>query len=72
MPKKRLTSDRGEALTCISASLNELYQIAASHRLHLLGYLLGMAYIESCDMVRRERAHDRSKVVDPGKTAALN
>lgn len=59
-------SDRAEALTFISAMLNELGQIAASHRLQLLGYLLNMAYIESYDMVRKERSHHQRKGLDQG------
>nr|WP_278116373.1 hypothetical protein [Mesorhizobium sp. WSM4875]WIE94769.1 hypothetical protein P9270_030020 [Mesorhizobium sp. WSM4875] len=72
MKKTALVSDRSEALAFISANLKQLHLVAASHRLHLLGYLLGMAYMESCDMVRREGAHDQSKVANNGKVRAFD
>ena len=62
MTKNLLRSDRDEALTLISAKLHELCVVAGSHRLYLLRYLLGMAYMESCDMVRRERSPDQGEV----------
>jgi hypothetical protein len=46
--------------------LNELKQIAGSLRLQFLGYILDMAYIESYDMVRKERPHHQSKAMDHG------
>ncbi|ESZ04796.1 hypothetical protein [Mesorhizobium sp. L48C026A00] len=66
MKKKRLVTNRGEALAFISANLKELHLVAASHKLHLLGYLLGMAYIESYEMVRKERSYRQIKIVDQG------
>ena len=64
MIDKRRSFNRPDALTFISGMLSELSQIAASHRLHLLGYLLDMAYIESYDMVRKERSYHQRKGVD--------
>ncbi|MER9074178.1 hypothetical protein NKH80_15360 [Mesorhizobium sp. M0904] len=66
MKKKGPVTNRGEALAFISANLKELHLVAASHKLHLLGYFLGMAYIESYDMVRKERSYRQSKIVDQG------
>ncbi|ESY27420.1 hypothetical protein NKK48_00495 [Mesorhizobium sp. C386A] len=66
MIDKVLRSDRAKALAFISAMLSELNQIAGSHRLQFLGYLLEMAYIESYDMVRKERSHHQSKAIDQG------
>lgn len=72
MTKNLLRSDRHEALTLISAKLHELCVVAGSHRLHLLRYLLGMAYMESCDIVRRQRSHDQDKGSERRSRSAAN
>ncbi|TIN45555.1 MAG: hypothetical protein E5Y25_10920 [Mesorhizobium sp.] len=47
---------RREALGFIVCRLDELRQLAASHGLDLLGYLLDVAFTESCDTIRREHS----------------
>ncbi|MGX5806112.1 hypothetical protein ACWGS9_33770 [Bradyrhizobium sp. Arg314] len=55
------TKDRAEALGFIICRLDELRQMAASHGLELLGYLLDVAFTESCDAIRRERSSARGQ-----------
>ncbi|TGT54082.1 hypothetical protein EN813_045060 [Mesorhizobium sp. M00.F.Ca.ET.170.01.1.1] len=50
------TKDRVEALGFIICRIDELRQMAASHGLETLGRLLDVAFTESCDALRRERA----------------
>lgn len=52
---------RGEALGLIVCRIDELRQLAACHGLHFLGYLLDVAFTESCDMIRRERPCEQDK-----------
>lgn len=47
---------RVEALGLIICRLDELRQLAASQGLEFLGYLLDVAFNESCDAIRRERS----------------
>ncbi|RWI88946.1 hypothetical protein [Mesorhizobium sp.] len=50
------TTTRVEALGVIVCRLDELRQLAASLTLELIGYLLDVAFNESCDAIRRERS----------------
>ncbi|WP_112101622.1 hypothetical protein [Mesorhizobium hawassense] len=50
------TTRRGEALGVIVCRLDELRQLAAAQGLEFLGYLLDVAFNESCDAIRRERS----------------
>ncbi|MGX5845189.1 hypothetical protein ACWGTI_31520 [Mesorhizobium sp. ArgA1] len=50
------TKDRVEALGLIICRLDEMRQLAASHGLELIGYLLDVTFTESCDAIRRERS----------------
>ncbi|WP_095779687.1 hypothetical protein [Mesorhizobium sp. WSM3868] len=58
------TEGRDEALGFIVCRLDELRQVAASHRLEFLGYLLDVAFTESCDAIRRERSSAQGKTMD--------
>ncbi|UCI31847.1 hypothetical protein [Mesorhizobium sp. B4-1-4] len=49
-----LTKARCEALGFIVCRLDELREMAASHGLESLGYLLAVAFTDSCDAIRRE------------------
>ncbi|RWE12562.1 MAG: hypothetical protein EOS76_26285 [Mesorhizobium sp.] len=61
------TTARGEALGVIVCRLDELRQLAASQGLELIGYLLDVAFNESCDAIRRERlsAHGQQTTDEP-------
>ena len=72
MRKTGLVSNRSEALTFISANLKQLHVMAVAHRLHLIDYLLGMAYTESYDTLRRERARAESHVAKNGKARGVD
>ncbi|KAA3448031.1 hypothetical protein C7I87_24125 [Mesorhizobium sp. SARCC-RB16n] len=61
----RQTNDRIEALGFIICRLDELRQMTASYGLEPLGYLLDVAFTESCDAIRRERSCTQSETVDP-------
>ncbi|MBZ9772556.1 hypothetical protein [Mesorhizobium sp. CO1-1-8] len=50
------TKGRLEALGLIICRLDEMRQLAASHGLEPIGYLLDVAFTESCDAIRRERS----------------
>lgn len=72
MTDKQRTSDRTEALAFIVCRLDELRQMAASHGLDLLGYLLEIAFTESCDMIRKEHPSAQAKPkmpIIPGSTS---
>ncbi|RRH88262.1 hypothetical protein EH240_35425 [Mesorhizobium tamadayense] len=56
--------DRVEALGFIICRLDELRQMAASHGLESLGYLLDVAFTESCEAIRRERSSAQSEAID--------
>ncbi|RJT31460.1 hypothetical protein D3227_28405 [Mesorhizobium waimense] len=64
MTDNELTKARGEALGVIVCRLDELRQMAASHGLEFIGYLLDVAFTESCDAIRRERSCARSETMD--------
>jgi|GEM_PF-6164608 len=55
------TTTRGEALGVIVCRLDELRQLAASQGLEFLGYLLDVAFNESCDAIKRERLSDHGQ-----------
>ncbi|PBB41136.1 hypothetical protein CK222_23445 [Mesorhizobium sp. WSM3866] len=55
LTEKGQAKDRVEALGVIVCRLDELRQLAASQGLELIGYLLDVAFNESCDAIRRER-----------------
>ncbi|MDG4889816.1 hypothetical protein [Mesorhizobium sp. WSM4887] len=56
MTDRELATARGDALSSIICRLDELRQTAASHGLDFLGYLLDVAFTESCDAIRKERS----------------
>lgn len=61
MTDAELKRARGEALGFLVCRLDELRQMAASHGLDFLGYLLDVAFTESCDTIRREFPPLKSK-----------
>ncbi|TPJ38219.1 hypothetical protein [Mesorhizobium sp. B2-6-5] len=58
------TKARSEALGFIICRLDELRQMAASHGLEFMGYLLDVVFAESCDAIRRERSCARGETTD--------
>ncbi|MGX5829284.1 hypothetical protein [Mesorhizobium sp. 43Arga] len=61
---QQVTKGRVEALGLIICRLDELRQLAASHGLELLGYLLDVAFTESCDSIRRVRSAAEDQTTD--------
>lgn len=57
-----------EGLAFIICRLDELRQMAASHGLDLLGYLLDVAYTEANEMIRRNHP-DCRRAIGSGKPA---
>jgi hypothetical protein len=53
---QRGTKSRVDALGRIICRLDEMRQLAVSHGLELLGYLLDAAFAESCDAIRKEHS----------------
>lgn len=61
MTGQEQTKDRVEALGLIISRLDELPQMASFHGLEPLGCLLDVAFIESCDAIRRERSYAQAE-----------
>ncbi|RWJ01222.1 hypothetical protein [Mesorhizobium sp.] len=61
MTDQEETKDRVEALGFIICRLDELRQMAASQGLETLRVLLDVAFTESCDAIRRERASTQAE-----------
>ncbi|MBZ9798788.1 hypothetical protein [Mesorhizobium sp. ES1-4] len=61
MTGKEQTKDRLEALGFIICRLDELRQMASFHGLETVGCLLDVAFTESCDAIRRERASTQAE-----------
>lgn len=58
------TESRVAALGVIICRLDEMRQLAASHGLELLVYLLDVAFTESCDAIRKEHSCAQSKTTE--------
>ncbi|PTE06545.1 hypothetical protein C9427_31265 [Mesorhizobium helmanticense] len=58
------TESRVAALGVIICRLDEMRQLAASHGLELLSYLLDVAFTESCDAIRKEHSCAQSKITE--------
>ncbi len=58
------TKDCVDVLGSIICRLDELRQMAASHGLETLSFLLDVAFTESCDAIRRERSSAQGETMD--------
>jgi hypothetical protein len=64
--RKTVTGER-EALEYQAAMLGQLCRMASAGQQEMLGYLLGMAYLEVCEMLGHS-PHPGAEARHPGRT----